>query len=139
MPQGYRLIANRAVRAEHLLTQLKSEDIRELSSDVSNLSQAVEEFASNRTETVLARAAYEVFGGTVSQEDKSDPSMEQLKALKRQGVEDPDIDLFLAVNENDTEGARKALDAGAHVNVTIGEILNRYRDRLDAGTQAETG
>jgi hypothetical protein len=139
VPADYRLIANRAVRAEHVITQLQREDIATLSEDVSNLSRAIGEFADNRSETVLSRAAYEVFGGTTDQEEAHDSSLAKLRELKRQGIEDPDIELFLAVADDDPEAARRALDSGAHVDVTIGEILERYKDRLagESGSSAE--
>jgi hypothetical protein len=137
MPGEYRLIAQRAVRAEHLVTQLRHEDIAVLSADVANLSQAIEEFAGNRSETTLARAAYDVFGGAEESEDNMSSEMDQLRELKRQGVEDPDIELFLAVDRNVPSDVKKALDDGAHVNITIGEVLSRYRDRLSTASRSE--
>lgn len=41
-------------------------------------------------------------------------------------VSDPDIDLFLAVSSNDTSGLKRALNAGANVNVTDTALWNRY-------------
>ena len=79
MPAAYQLIARRAVRAEHLLTQLRREDVAAMSADVSDLSRAIEEFARNRSETTLARAAYEVFGGEDDEEATSRSAMESSK------------------------------------------------------------
>jgi hypothetical protein len=50
----------------------------------------------------------------------------QLKALRSQGIVDADIDLFIAVFENDVDQLKNALDRGANVNVTDTEVLSRY-------------
>jgi len=139
MPAAYQLIARRAVRAEHLLTQLRREDVAAMSADVSDLSRAIEEFARNRSETTLARAAYEVFGGEDDEEATSRSAMESLKELKDQGIEDPDIDLFLGVDANDLASVQKAVDAGANVNVTMEELLSRYKDAKPPRPESKPG
>lgn len=55
----------------------------------------------------------------------------QLRELKRQGIHDPDIDLWIGVYRGDTEEMRAALDAGADVNVTIDEVLQRHRSDVE--------
>jgi hypothetical protein len=130
MPKAYQLVARRAVRAEHLLTQLRREDIAALSADVSDLAKAVEDFDRHRSETVLARAAYEAYGGEDDEEAANRSAMDRFKELKSRGIEDPDIDLFLGV---DLASVQKAVDAGANVNVTIGEVLSRYENASEAG------
>ena len=53
-----------------------------------------------------------------------------LRYLKEIGIDDPNIDLFLSVIEDDVDKARKALDNGANPNVTDYQIINRYQDYL---------
>jgi hypothetical protein len=53
--------------------------------------------------------------------------IEQLLELKREGIQDPDIDLLVGTSRGDTNAVRAALDAGADVNVTTDEVLHRYR------------
>jgi hypothetical protein len=137
MPGNYTLIAHRAVRVEHLITQLRREDIAALSADVSSLSQAIEQFANNRSETTLAKAAYEAFGGAEKLADSMSSEMDQLRELKCQGITDPDIELFLAVDGNDPDAVQKALDDGAQVNITIGQVLNRYPAPLETVSRPE--
>ncbi|HEX4438235.1 MAG TPA: hypothetical protein VH061_15735 [Solirubrobacteraceae bacterium] len=55
--------------------------------------------------------------------------MARLSALKRQGIDDQDIDLWIGLFRDDKEAVEAALDAGADVNVTIDAVLRRYRDR----------
>jgi hypothetical protein len=131
MPGQYQIIANRAVRVERLITQLRADDITALSDDVSSLPRAINEFADHRSEALLAGMAYKSFGG----EEPSPVSargMELLRALKRQGVDDPDIEFFLAIEEDSIEHAKQALAAGADARSTINEILSRYPDKLPA-------
>jgi hypothetical protein len=54
----------------------------------------------------------------------------QLSALKRQDIDDPDVDLWIGVFRSDTETMAAALNAGADVDVTIDEVLRRHRHRL---------
>jgi len=44
----------------------------------------------------------------------------------RRHIEDPDIDVFLAVFDNDTERLEKAVAAGADVNITDTALWNRH-------------
>jgi hypothetical protein len=45
----------------------------------------------------------------MQQGDSLDLSMNQLRGLKRQGIEDPDIDLLLTVDRNAPDGVQNAL------------------------------
>lgn len=65
--------------------------------------------------------------GSTQTEDLHSALMAQLRELKRQGADDPDIDLWIGVDRDDVEAVRAAIDAGADVNVTIGEVLRRHR------------
>jgi hypothetical protein len=57
--------------------------------------------------------------------------IEQLLELKREGIQDPDVDLLIGASRDDSNAVRVALDAGANVNVTIGEVLRRYRSDVE--------
>jgi hypothetical protein len=58
----------------------------------------------------------------------------QFLYLKSKGIEDPNIDLFLAVMQKESQDSLKqaqaALDAGADPSVTDGQILAKYRNQL---------
>lgn len=135
MPTDYRSIAHSAVRAEDLLRGLRSEDITALIADVADLQRAIQTFGIERSTSIFTRAAHDVFGG--EQEVSVDLALEQLRVLKSQGIEDPDLDLFLAVDQGSTGDVQSALEAGAHPNITVGELLNRYRDRLETPSRPE--
>jgi hypothetical protein len=64
----------------------------------------------------------------------ANPFYLRLKSLREQkGVADPDVDLFMAVFENDVDKLQRALDAGANVNVTDLELARKYG--LDLGAK----
>ncbi len=64
-------------------------------------------------------------------DERSDSSstahIEQLLELKREGIQDPDIDLLIGASRDDANAVRAALDAGADINVTTDEVLHRHR------------
>lgn len=77
--------------------------------------------------------------GLVQLPKKVPAVIDQFRALKHLGIEDPDLDMFLAIDEGDIPKLQKALDAGADVNITTGEVLGRYQDRLEGRSDSETG
>jgi hypothetical protein len=129
MPADYRVVANSATRAERLITLLPPEDITALSKSVASLPRAIEEFATHRSETVLGAIAFRAFGGE-EEELILKAGIDMLTDLKRQGVQDPDIDFFLGLYANDTDRVRDALAAGAHPSTTINKVLSRHAANL---------
>ena len=53
-----------------------------------------------------------------------------LKYLKEKGIDDPNIDMFLAVEKGDTAALHKAVENGADVNITDSELIQKYQDYL---------
>ncbi len=53
-----------------------------------------------------------------------------LRSLKQRGVEDPDLNLMLAVLDGDISALKAADAAGANVNITDTELLERYAHLL---------
>ena len=53
-----------------------------------------------------------------------------LRSLKQRGVEDPDLNLMLAVLDGDLSALKAAHAAGANVNITDTELLERYAHLL---------
>ena len=128
-PQNYRSMIARAVSIEKLLTSLKEEDIRKVSSYLTNLSEAAGKFRESREKSVLINAVSSIYG----QKRDSDITCRMFLHLKRKGVQDPNIDLFLAflMPDGNVEQAREALAAGADLNLTDSQLLNKYRKELE--------
>lgn len=54
------------------------------------------------------------------------PIYQRFKQLQTNGVHDPDVDLFVAVFENNVEAVKAALKNGANVNVRDKQVLQRH-------------
>ena len=52
--------------------------------------------------------------------------MRTLLDFKASGIDDPDIDLFLAATSGETALLEPALERGGNPQVTIGEVLERH-------------
>jgi hypothetical protein len=103
-----------AFAVENLLTGLRKADVKQISGYVSNLSGAFGTFRRSREELVRVK----------------------LFLLKNEGVNDPTIDLFLAVLDPAGESpesikrVKAALDAGADVSMTDAALLAKYEAHL---------
>jgi hypothetical protein len=104
----------------------------------------------NAVVRVLRSAAYSIgvafpFGASISltwqstsQDSRtvpdSDVAAQLFEVLKDHGIDDPEVDLFLAVSKNDVNGVKSALDRGANANARDRDVLERYKDTLAAET-----
>ena len=53
------------------------------------------------------------------------------RRLQEKGRPDPDVDMFVAVFDNDTTALKTALSAGADTSVTDGVVLSRHHAELE--------
>ncbi|HLP85874.1 MAG TPA: hypothetical protein VK157_16100 [Phycisphaerales bacterium] len=58
-----------------------------------------------------------------------------LKRIKARGSTDPDVDLFLAIYEDDADTLRRAIESGADVNVPLDDVLERNGVRTTRSSQ----
>ncbi|MET0545276.1 MAG: hypothetical protein ABWZ40_03105 [Caulobacterales bacterium] len=132
------LFLNRAIRVQNLLTNLKNADLRLLSNAVQDLTRSVANFDNVIENNVLLKAMRGVYGGDAPEQRAPtgggpEPSFfDSLRLLKQSGIEDPDIEMFLAVDANDTEALKAALDRGGNPNITDSALLARYAEQLTA-------
>lgn len=56
--------------------------------------------------------------------------MQLLNAIRDEGVQNPNVDLFLGVLENDVGKVNKAIDEGANVNITDSAVIEYHRTLL---------
>ena len=64
------------------------------------------------------------------QKDQDRTALEQLKCLREHGVTDPNIDMHVAVDQNDSTLLKKALENGADRMLGRLETLSLYRSEL---------
>lgn len=53
--------------------------------------------------------------------------LQLLHCLRNAGVRDPNVELFIAVLESETDHVERAITAGADVNMTDSQVVNHYR------------
>jgi hypothetical protein len=66
----------------------------------------------------------------VAGDNSHSASIRKLLYLVEQGVEDPDVELWLALLRNDHTSMKNALERGADPNVSLGTVMVRHRDIL---------
>jgi hypothetical protein len=69
---------------------------------------------------------------TPDEADSPEAVAQLFEVLKDHGIDDPEVDLFLAVIKNDVNGVKSALDRGASADVRGREVLERYSQILAA-------
>ena len=54
-----------------------------------------------------------------------------LNAIRDEGIDNPNVELFIGVLENDVDKVKKALDDGANANITDSAVIEYHRTLLD--------
>ena len=122
---------NENTNNEELLSRIR-EDLK-LLNKIAIISHDADVPETDFTLTGLLLFLLEAKEGTQSagagDDDQSDaPFRSFLITLKSQGVNDPDVDLFIAVFDDDVTAVEQALNEGGNPTTTKGEILRRYED-----------
>jgi hypothetical protein len=114
---------------DEVLSTLTTRDIDSISRYVANLTNALGTFrASGQSDDVLLKGMASVYG----KGSRPDPQTTKwkLEHLKKKGVVDPNVDLFIGVFNDDTAAVQAALGAGADVSVTDSKILAAHQSDL---------
>lgn len=124
------LVLNRAIRLLELLLKLDSNDLRAIGRSVSNLVSGISAFDRALDDNVVIKAMRNVAaeeGGGGNDKERNALVISKLQFLKTQGVDDPNVDLFLAVHAGDTVKLKNALDRGADPNITDTAVLEKHK------------
>jgi hypothetical protein len=116
-----------------LLLKLSKNDVRFIGRSVSDLVRGITGFSRALDDNVLIKAMRGAVGeeqGGIDSEARDKIFVRKLKHLKGKGIEDPNIDLFLAVLGRDSKEVQDALERGADPSITDGEILSKYKSYL---------
>src|SRR6266849_672263 len=118
-----------ALDIERTVSTLDKEAIKSVRQQIKNLPQVLTSLENSRKQDILL-AALDQTVSLQPQADNHQKAYERLRQLRDSGVQDPDVDMFLAVERGDDGIAelQDAIDRGAQVNVTLGEVLSRYKD-----------
>lgn len=131
--QDLGLVVNRAVRLQQMLIKLTRRDLHYIGYSVANLVAGIRDFHEAIDDNVLIKAMHEVVNkeqGGADSELRTKNVMRKFRFLKARGIDDPNIDLFLAVDEGDTAKLQAAIDKGADVNISDAAILQKYETAL---------
>lgn len=82
-------------------------------------------FSDSKSTDEITKAFYETVDKTQTDRDKNFRAF--LYYLRdEQNISDPDVDIFIAVSENDVLSLENAIKAGGNINVTTGDIYKKY-------------
>jgi hypothetical protein len=128
-----------ATEVELTLDDLASKEVRIISRKVGDLPAFFGSLKETRQKDILLRPWFEIYNEIRLE---SDPKLRlpQLEALRAAGVDDPDLDLWLAFLNDDVPGLKRALDRGANKGISPGEVLRRHESRtVTPSSAASTG
>jgi hypothetical protein len=122
--------ARRAADVELLFDDLSEDDVEKIAYFNSDLIQAISENSKNREGNVVIKALVE------SQkerqiENSSENLLAKLTFLKNKGINDPNIDMFIATITGEISILEKALEAGADPHITDAALLRKYENELE--------
>lgn len=122
--------AERAAEIELLFDNFTEEDISKIAEYNSDLNKAISENSKNRKGNPIAAAFIE---RAIERNKEHSPKnvLGKLTYLKGIGINDPNIDMFIAVFENNTSKLKVALSSGANVSTTDSALLKKYSAELE--------
>ncbi len=130
-------LRNRATEVELTLDALEPQEVRIISRKIGDLPALFGSLKETRQKDILLGQWFKIYSERAL---KSDPKLllPQLEALRTAGVDDPDLDFWVAFLNDDVPGLKRALDRGANKGVSPGEVLRRHESRtvLDEGSPA---
>ena len=112
-----------ASKLEDLITKLDAQDFIKIASFLNDIPKLLEDLRVSRKEDVLIRAFIE---HTLEKEIDPDIFQAFIAYLVSLKINDPDVETFYAVMENDRILLEKALKKGGNPNITDNEIIKRY-------------
>jgi hypothetical protein len=127
------LVINRAVRIQEMLLKLTQDDLRLIGRSVSDLVAGIADFNTALDENVVIKAMRNVIGKEQGGADRSQRQalfIRKLRFLKAKGVDDPTLDMFLAVAAQDAVALKAARERGAEDNMTDTALLQKYAAEL---------
>ncbi|OBH41728.1 spermidine/putrescine ABC transporter ATP-binding protein [Mycobacterium intracellulare] len=116
-----------ALELERTLSALDKKAIKQIRRDIRNMPNVLSSLTNSRQDDVLLTALESVIS-----DQKATAGLgavgKRLRQLKASGVEDADIDLRLAMEDEDFEAAKNALERGADPSKSLGEVVDRYKN-----------
>jgi hypothetical protein len=110
-----------AGKIEKMFDTVSDADLEKMSSNLEDIIASIKGMAREREHDTLIHVVVDEIG-------KGEPDFESfISFLRKQSINDPDVDLFWSAMSGDTKLAQDALKRGAKVSITEGEIKARYQ------------
>ena len=120
-----------AVELEGTFDSLTEGDLKIIVEYNSDLIEGLANSKQGRAGDPMLTVLHELLGEREAQEGENEELvMRQLAFLKGLALGDPDVDLALAVLQQDLDGAAGALARGGNMHAPIGEVLSRHKAQL---------
>jgi len=126
--------SRRAADVELMFDDLTESDVAKIADFNADLIEAISKNSKNREGNVVIKALVES-QREKQKENSGDRFVAKLKYLKNTGVDDPNIDMFLATISGDVSQLEKALKAGADPHTTDEALLKKYEKELKSYTE----
>jgi hypothetical protein len=117
-----------ATEVELTLEDLTENSVRIISKNIGDLPGTFAALKESRENDILLKAWFDVYR---REKDSHSPEIQRrrLKHLQESGIDDPDLDMWLALLSDSAESVddlKAALDRGANSAVSLSEVLARY-------------
>lgn len=121
-------LPNWATAVELTLENLTEESVKAISKNIRNLPGTFAALRESREDDFLLKIWFDIYQG---KETSNSPDIQRrrLEHLRESGIDDPDIDAWLALLSDSNDSAddfKAALDRGADPAVSVNEVLARY-------------
>jgi len=131
-----------ATAVELTLEDLTEDSVKAISKNIGNLPGTFAALKESRANDIILHGWFDVYQ---RQAELNNPKIQlhRLEYLRDSGVDDPDIDMWLALLAGTVDDLRTALDRGANRNAGIAEVLARHEGeavgaRADSTPEEET-
>ena len=132
-------VAKEAAWIEKMIEPITGKDIEYMSAGLNDISATLTQIMQDRQHDPI----FHVLVDLNREDDKkeNDLALEFILHLELTGKDDNDLRLFAGVIRDDIDKVKAAAEAGAKVNITIGELLRRYKDEFQEFrmTRPDTG
>jgi hypothetical protein len=118
-----------AAKVELLFDNFTENDASRIAEFNSDLNKAIAENSKNREGNIIVKVLVD---GAIEYEKANSPEivLNKLKYLKSIGIDDPNINLSIAIEEMNNAEAKAALEAGADKSMSDSALLRKYADKL---------
>lgn len=118
-----------ATSIQLMFSGLVKDDFETISDYLDDIPKALVKLESNIEHDIVMKVNRDLFANESKESELTTKA--KLNFLKSKGVVDPDIDLFIAIDNDDAGLAKDALDRGASPNASLGEIWDRHQKVLE--------